>query len=38
MFAHFVCALLSFSARKFTAKSKTQEPGEIIVERTSYGK
>ena len=36
MFARFIFALLSFHARKFPAKSETQEPGEIIVERTSY--
>ena len=36
MFARFVCALLSFCARKFPAKSETREPREIIVEFTSY--
>ena len=36
MFAHFVYALLSFSAREFPAQSKTQEPGEVIEECTSY--
>ena len=33
----FVCALLSFCAREFPAKSETREPGKIIVECTSYG-
>ena len=36
MFARFVCALFSFRARNFPAKSETQEPGKIIVECTSY--
>ena len=36
IFARFVCALLSFFARKFPTKSETREPGEIIVECTSY--
>ena len=36
MFAHLLCALLSCSARKFLAKFKTQEPGEIIAERILY--
>ena len=36
MFSRFVCALLSFCARKFPAKSETREPGKVIVERTSY--
>ena len=36
IFARFVCSLLSFRTRKFPAKSETREPGEIIVERTSY--
>ena len=36
MFARFVCALLSFCARRFPAKYETQEPGEIIVEFTLY--
>ena len=36
MFAQFVCALLSFCAQEFPYKSKTREPGEIIVEFTSY--
>ena len=36
MFARFVCALLSFCACEFPAKFDTQEPGEIIVECTSY--
>ena len=36
MFARFVCDLLGFCARKFPAKSKSQEPGKIIVERTLY--
>ena len=34
MFAHFVCALLSFRAHSFTKKSRTQELGKIIVECT----
>ena len=36
MFDHFVYALLSFFARKFTAKYKTREHREIIVECTLY--
>ena len=36
MFACFVCDLLSFFVREFPAKSETQEPGEIIVELTTY--
>ena len=36
MFARFVCALLNFHAREFPAKSKTREPGKIIVECTLY--
>ena len=35
MFAKFVCALLSFCARKFKEKSETRGPGKIIVECTS---
>ena len=35
MFSLFVCTLLSFCAHEFPAKSKTQEPGKIIVECTS---
>ena len=35
-FARFVCALMSFHARKFPAKSETRESGKIIVECTSY--
>ena len=31
MFAHFVCALSGFCARKFPVEYKTQEPGKIIV-------
>ena len=31
----FVCALLSFCLRKFSEKSKTQEPEEIILKCTS---
>ena len=34
MFARFSCALLIFHARMFPAKSETQEPRKIIVERT----
>ena len=29
MFAHFVCALLSFCARKFPEKPETREPGKL---------
>ena len=36
LFALFFCALLIFCARKFHAKSETQEPGKIIVECTVY--
>ena len=36
MFSRFICALLSFCARNVPAKYETQEPGEIIVELTSY--
>ena len=36
MFARFVCALLSFCARDFPAKSETQETRKIVVECTSY--
>ena len=36
MFARFVCSLLSLYVRKFLAKSKTREPGEIIMECTLY--
>ena len=36
MFACLVCALLNFCAREFPAKSKTQEPGKIIMECTLY--
>ena len=36
MLTHFGCALLSFCACKFPEKSKTLEPGEIIMECTSY--
>ena len=38
MFACFVCTLLSFLAREFPAKSETREPGENIMECTSYTK
>ena len=38
MFARFVCALLSFRARKFSAKYETREHGKIIVECASYVK
>ena len=31
-----LCALLSFRAGEFPAKSETREPGEIIGEYTSY--
>ena len=37
MFAHFVCALLSFCAHGFPAKYDTQEPGKIIIDCTLYG-
>ena len=30
MFNRFVCALLSFGAREFPAKSKTREPGKLL--------
>ena len=36
MFACFVCALLDFCAQEFYEKSIAREPGEIIVECTSY--
>ena len=36
MFARFVCALVSFLACEYPKKSETWEPGEIIVECTSY--
>ena len=31
MFAHIVCALLSFRVREFPEKSETREPGKFIV-------
>ena len=34
MFSRFVCALLSFRAREFPARSETRKPGENIVECT----
>ena len=37
MFDRFVCALLSFCARKFPAKYEIQEPGENISDCTLYG-
>ena len=36
MISRFVCALLIFCAREFPEKSETREPGEVIVECTSY--
>ena len=32
----FVCDLLGFCARNFPEKSETREPGETILEQTSY--
>ena len=37
IFTCLVCDLLNFHAREFPSKSETQDPGEIIVECTSYG-
>ena len=36
MFTRFVCALLSFCARKFPEKYQTQELEKFILERTLY--
>ena len=36
MFDCVICALLSFHTHKVPVKSKTREPGKIIVECTSY--
>ena len=36
MSACFVCALLSSCSHEFPTKPETQEPGQIIVERTTY--
>ena len=38
IFARLVGALFTFCAREFPAKSETREPGENIMECTSYTK